>query len=225
MINIFHKYQTIIVIKTLFFISLIIMVTEAKAIDRRSNKKTSLADMHLAPAYRMRQTPHYAIKTNILFDLTTSLNLGAEARLSRKFTLDVPFTLNPWTFNREENKKAKFFLVQPELRWWECEPFNGHFFGIHAHYAYYNISALPTPPFSETMNRHRFEGQLAGAGVSYGYHWMLTPRLSFEAEIGAGYAKLWYDKYPCQTCAKLITSETKNYWGVTRAGLSFIFLF
>jgi hypothetical protein len=189
------------------------------------NKNSSLANMQFAPAYRLRETPYFAVKSNVLYDLTTSLNLGVEMRLSRKLTLDVPFTLNPWTYNKEENTKFKFFLLQPELRYWACEPFNGHFFGVHGHYAYYNVSHLPAFLFSETMSTHRFEGQLAGAGVSYGYHWMISPRWSFEAEIGAGYARLWYDKFPCQTCTKLITSETKNYWGVTRAGLTFLYLF
>ena len=191
----------------------------------KTPKNSSMADRQFAPAYRMRETPYFALKTNILHDLTTSLNLGVEVRLGRKITLDVPFTLNPWMYNKEDNMKFKFFLVQPELRYWTCEAFNGHFFGLHGHYAYYNVGHLPTPPFSETMNLYRFEGQLAGAGISYGYHWLISPRWSFEAEIGAGYARLWYDKYPCQTCAKLLTSEKKNYWGLTRAGLSFLFLF
>ena len=191
----------------------------------RPNKKSSLSDRQFAPAYRMRETPYYAVKTNILHDLTTSVHLGAEVRLQRRLTFDIPFTLNPWTFNKEENTKFKFFLFQPELRYWHCEAFNGHFFGLHGHYAYYNVGHLPKPPFSDTMNQNRFEGQLAGAGISYGYHWLMSPRLSIEAEIGAGYAQLWYDKYPCQTCAKYLTSEKKNYWGITRAGISLIYLF
>jgi len=191
----------------------------------KPGRKSSLSNKQLAPAYRMRQTPHYALKTNALFDLTTSLNLGLELRLQRQITLDLPFTLNPWTYNKLENTKFKFLLFQPGLRYWDCEVFNGHFFGVHGHYAYFNVGHLPTPPFSDTMNRHRFEGELLGAGISYGYHWLISPRWSFEAEIGLGYARLWYGKYPCQTCAKLISNEKKHYLGVTRAGLNFIYLF
>jgi hypothetical protein len=189
----------------------------------KPKKYSSTSNRMLAPAYRMRQTPRLTIKTNLLHDLTTSLNLGVEIKMGQKLTLDLPFTLNPWTYNKEENTKFKFLLIQPELRFWTCEAFNGHFFGVHGQYAYYNVGHLPTPLFSETMNLYRFEGQLAGAGISYGYQWLINPRWSIEAEIGAGYARLWYDKYPCQSCAKLITSETKNYWGVTRAGISLIY--
>ena len=225
-----------IAVKIFLFLVLMVSAVQVNANDGRKTvfpvdvanqprKNVSSADKKLAPAYRMRQTPHFAIKSNALFDLTTSLNLGVEMRLHRQITLDIPFTLNPWTYNREENTKFKFYLIQPELRYWNCEVFNGHFFGIHGHYALYNVAHLPSLPFSKTMNRYRFEGKLAGAGVSYGYHWLMSPRWSFEAEIGAGFARLWYDKYPCQTCAKLVTNETKNYWGITRAGLNFIYLF
>ena len=190
----------------------------------KSNKNSLMSDRQFAPAYRLRETPRFAIRTNILYDLTTSVNLGAEVKLWRKMTLDVPFTLNPWTYNKEENTKFKFLLFQPELRYWTCEAFNGQFFGLHGHYAYYNAGHLPRP-FSDTMNQYRFEGQLAGVGISYGYHWLMSPRWSIEAEIGAGYARLWYDKYPCKSCARLFTSENKNYWGLTRAGISLIYLF
>jgi len=191
----------------------------------KPGRKSSLANRQLAPAYRLRQTPNFALKTNLLHDLTTSLNLGVELKIIRKITLDMPFTLNPWTYNRAENTKSKFFLAQPELRFWSCEAFNGHFFGIHGHYAYYNVGHLPFPPFPETMNLHRFEGKLLGAGVTYGYHWLVSPRWSIDAEIGAGYARLWYDKFPCYACAKLIAHEQRNYFGVTRAGISLLYLF
>ena len=175
--------------------------------------------------YGLTETPYFAIKTNLLYDLATIPNLATEFALDHNVTLDLSFNWNPWTYNKEENTKFKFFLFQPELRYWTCEAFRGHFFGIHGHYAYYNVGHVPSPPFPEAMNQYRFEGQLAGAGVSYGYHWIMGPRLSLEGEIGAGYARLWYDKYPCQSCAKLLTSEKKNYWGLTRAGINLIYLF
>ncbi|MDR2887906.1 MAG: DUF3575 domain-containing protein [Bacteroidales bacterium] len=176
-------------------------------------------------AYRLDETPHFAIKTNLLYSMATTMNLAVELRLWRKATIDLSFSLNPWTYNKEENSKFKFFLSQPEFRLWPLEAFNGHFFGLHGHYAYYNVGSLPGSAFTETMNTYRFEGSLAGAGLSYGYHWMVTPRLSLEAEAGAGFMQLQYGKYPCQTCARLLTDETKNYWGLTRAGLNLIYLF
>jgi len=169
--------------------------------------------------------PGFGLKTNILYDMTTTFSLATEFRLGHKTTFDLSAHWNPWTFNKEENAKFKLLLFQPEWRFWSYEAFNGHFFGLHGHYAYYNVGRLPAPPFSETMNRYRFEGQLGGAGISYGYHWIVGPRWGLEAQIGAGYARLWYDRFPCQSCSKKLSSETKNYWGITRAGVSLIYRF
>ncbi len=167
-------------------------------------------------------TPSFAIKSNLLYDATATFNLGTEIKLTDSWTLDIPINYNPWTFS--DNKKWKHILVQPEIRWWTCNAFNGHFFGLHGHYAYYNIGALGNPPFSEYMNTHRFEGWLAGAGISYGYHWLLGKRWSLEATVGLGYAYLDYDKYPCTKCGEKLGSEMKNYVGPTRAGISLIYM-
>jgi hypothetical protein len=66
-----------------------------------------------------------AVKTNLLYDATTTGNIGVEAGLSKKWTLDVSGNLNPWTFSN--NKKIKHWMVQPEARYWLCEKFNGQF--------------------------------------------------------------------------------------------------
>ncbi len=165
--------------------------------------------------------PASGIKTNLLYDATATINLGAEFRLSNRVSLDVPLNYNGWTFS--DNRKWKHFLVQPEVRWWMRETFRGSFFGLHGHYALYNVSALPSPPFSEYMAQHRFEGWLAGAGVSYGYRWNFSHRWAMEATVGVGYAYLSYDKYPCYNCGRKIASETKNYFGPTKAGVTLIF--
>ncbi|MBK5723127.1 DUF3575 domain-containing protein, partial [Dysgonomonas sp. Marseille-P4677] len=32
-----------------------------------------------------------------------------------------------------------------------------------------------------------------------------------------------YDKYPCAECGSKIKSDSKNYWGPTKVGISFIY--
>lgn len=164
-------------------------------------------------------TPRFAVKSNLLYDATTTFNLGLEIKTGRKFTLDIPVNYNLWTFH--ENRKWKHLLVQPELRYWICEPFHGHHLGIHAHYGLYNVGNLP---FGGRMKDHRYEGWLVGAGVSYGYQWMLSNRWSLEAGIGVGYAYLDYDKYPCSKCGDLISKDKKHYVGVTKAAISLIYI-
>ncbi|MDR0333149.1 MAG: DUF3575 domain-containing protein [Dysgonamonadaceae bacterium] len=163
--------------------------------------------------------PSWGIKTNLLYDATTTFNLAVEFRTGEKTSLDLPLNYNPFTFS--DNRKWKHFLIQPEFRYWTRETFDGHFFGLHGHYAYYNAGNLPKP-FSPYMQEHRFQGWLAGAGVSYGHRWNFN-RWAMEATVGVGYAYLDYDKYECGNCGEFLSSHKKNYFGPTKAGLSLIY--
>lgn len=161
--------------------------------------------------------PRFAIKTNALYWATTTANLGFEVGLSKKMTLDVSGNYNPWEFS--DHKQIKHWLVQPELRYWLCERFNGHFFGLHAHYAQANVSNLNI--FG--LGHDRYEGDIYGGGISYGYQWLISKRWSMEATIGVGYARIDFDKYECGKCGNKIATGHKNYFGPTKVGLSFIY--
>lgn len=162
--------------------------------------------------------PEFAVKTNALYWATTTANLGFEVGLSKKLTLDVSGNYNPWEFS--DNKQIKHWLVQPELRYWLCERFYGHFFGLHAHYAEANVSNLNIFGLGD----YRYQGNIYGAGISYGYQWILNKRWSMEATVGVGYARLNFDKYNCGTCGSKISKEHKNYFGPTKVALSIIYV-
>lgn len=53
-----------------------------------------------------------AVKSNLLYDMTTTINFGAEVRMSSKWTLDVSANWNPWTFSG--NKNGNSFLSSPK---------------------------------------------------------------------------------------------------------------
>ncbi len=173
-------------------------------------------------ARRLTETPHWALKTNLLWDATASVWLAPEVRLGHKTTLDLPVMLNWWDF--KDNTKWKHTLFQPGVRFWSCEAFNGFFWGLHAHGGVYNVGHVPDPPFSAYANAHRFEGWLIGGGASVGYQWILGKRWGLEAEAGAGYAYLDYKTYNCINCGKQVGAETKHYFGPTKASLSLVFM-
>lgn len=163
-----------------------------------------------------------AIKTNALYGATTTPNLGLEFGLGKRTTLDVMSGYNPFTFSN--NKKLKHILVQPELRYWFCEVFNGHFIGLHGHGAQFNVGNMDVSVGRlEDLKGRRYEGYLYGGGLSYGYQWMLSNRWNLEASVGGGYARIHYDKYPCGTCGTKLAEGKYNYWGITRASLSIIY--
>jgi len=164
--------------------------------------------------------PTFAIKTNVLYDLTATINLGVEFKVARKLTIDIPVSHNPFTFSGR--KKWKHTLVQPELRYWPRAAFAGHFFGAHAHLASYNVSNVPG--VSKTKD-HRYEGWLTGAGLSYGYHKAINDHWAIEGTIGAGYAYTEYEKFECDDCGEKLGRRKKHYFGPTKAGISLIYTF
>jgi hypothetical protein len=172
---------------------------------------------------------NWAVKTNLLYDMTATMNLGAEVRVSPQWTLDVSANWNPWTFS--DNKKWKQLVVQPEARYWFCEAFNGHFVGAHLLGGIYNMGNWDTGfTFLGTdfgkLKDYRFEGWMLGVGVAYGYQWMLSKHWSVEAEIGIGYVYSQYDKYDCATCGETYEQDKPhNYFGPTKAALSLIYVF
>ena len=172
---------------------------------------------------------NWAVKTNLLYDMTATMNLGAEVRMSSKWTLDVSANWNPWTFS--DDKKWKQLSFQPEARYWFCEAFNGHFLGAHLLGGIYNMSNWDTDfTFLGTdfgkLKDHRYEGWMLGAGIAYGYQWILSKHWSIEAEIGIGYVYSRYDKYRCAGCGrKTEEGKSHHFVGPTKAAVNLIYVF
>jgi hypothetical protein len=170
----------------------------------------------------------WALKSNLLYDATTTINLGFETALAEKWTFDLSGNWNPFQF--EDNMKWKHWLIQPEFRYWTCRKFGGHFFAAHllgGQYNFGNIDGLPNFLGSDLsqLADHRYEGWYAGAGVGYGYAWMLGKHWNLEAEIGVGAAYTNFEKYKCPKCCKLVGTDDHIYYGLTKLAINLVYLF
>lgn len=190
-----------------------------------------------------------AVKTNLLYDATTTPNLGIEVGLGKRNSIQLFYGLNPWEFNKDkpayERMKAKHWVVMPEFRWWTCSKMNGFFYGVHLMGGQFNAANVTVPqvgyffaPSSavaaqepqkgnifKAVRDTRVEGAFIGGGVTIGYQWILGRHWNLEAEIGAGYDYVWTDHYRCNECDKLIHSGGVNYIGLTKAGVCLMYVF
>lgn len=170
-----------------------------------------------------------AVKTNVLGDAMGSLNIGIEARLADRWTMDLSGHLDPWT--RKDNALWRHGFIQPEARWWFCDTFSGHFLGLHAHGGIFNVGGIDTDTKFLTndfsiLKDSRCQGWFAGAGVAYGYDLILGRHWNLEFEIGAGYAYTRYDQFECEVCGSVLAEDlTDHYFGITKAAVSLVFLF
>ena len=169
-----------------------------------------------------------AIKSNLLYDAALTPSVGVEIGLAPKWTLDLSGQINNWDVNGHMWKQ---WVVQPEIRYWLCRRFSGHFFAAHALGGQYNFGKFDLPfkflgtDFGEFKD-FRPQGWMAGAGVGYGYSWIIDRHWNFEAEIGIGWVYTKYDTYRCANCGKKVKSGTPhNYVGLTKAALNIIYAF
>ncbi len=177
----------------------------------------------------------FGIKTNVASDAFTNLNLGIEAGLAPKWTLDIEGEINAW--HAWNDKQWKHWLIQPEARYWFCDRFMRHFIGVHAHGGKYNMTGydgvwnfLHWPHHS--LKDQRYQGWFAGVGVSYGYAWPLGKHWNFETEIGIGYTYTKFDRFGKDECTgcenQQLNTEGKDhqhYLGPTRVAINLVYLF
>ena len=169
-----------------------------------------------------------ALKTNLLYDATATLNGGVEVKFAPQWTGDLSANLNAWAI---KDHRWKHWLVQPEIRYWFCEAFSGHFIAAHLIGGQYNFGNLDMnfkflgTDFSK-LKDYRFQGWMAGAGIAYGYTWLLNRHWSMEAEIGLGWVYTRYDQFECHDCGQRVKrNKPHNYAGPTKAALNIIYNF
>ncbi len=170
-----------------------------------------------------------ALKTNLLSDALLNANIGAEVGLAPKWTLDLTGDFNFWKLSH--SRRWKHWAVQPEARYWFCDRFAGHFVGVHAHGGQYNIGGIDgllnfLGTDARKLKDFRYQGWFVGAGISYGYAWILGKHWNLEAEIGIGYSYTRYDRFRCAGCGKKIENDKPHHYvGPTKAAVNLVYLF
>lgn len=162
-------------------------------------------------------SPFLAFKTNALLLGAGVANIGAEVRLADNFSLDFPVIYSPYTIKNDYRLRLLGF--QPEFRFWLKNFTEGHFFGITGNFAWFNVSMSNDNRYQDTGNR-----PLMGVGISYGYSWKIRPSLALEFTAGAGYANIHYDVFYNIPNGVQYNSGVKNYWGLTKAGISIVYI-
>jgi len=158
------------------------------------------------------------VKTNALYWATAAPNAGVEYSVAPRWTVGLDGGYNPWTFDLEKNIKAKHFLVSPQVRYWFCESFLGHFVGLNANYTQYNIGGVPL--FKDA----RREGWAVGTGLSYGCSWPISRCWNIEVDVGLGVWYSSYNVYEARKCGLFNETVSKVAFGPTSLGLSFVYI-
>lgn len=157
------------------------------------------------------------MKTNVVYDACALLNLAVEMQVHKKITVELPLTCSLWDLGDKHGVRT--VALQPEARWWiGNETGRGHFVGLHAHVAWFNVK----------WNDDRYQDTdrpLLGAGISYGYKLPLSRHWGAEFNLGVGYANMKYNTYYNVDNGALLDTRVRHYWGITRVGASLVYRF
>ncbi len=132
-----------------------------------------------------------ALKTNLLYDLTTTLNFSAEFPIGDRFSIMVEDTFPWWTWGPNGNKYCyRIWEIGVEPRWWfgnrTDERLLGHFLGIYGKSGKYDF---------QNDKSICYQGEYWSSGLSYGYAMMLGRKLHLEFSLSVGFLQADYRHY------------------------------
>lgn len=181
-----------------------------------------------------------AVKTNVIYFATLSPNLGIEAAISPRFSVEFSAGLNPLKKDGkekplppdeegqpnqtlwEDGKSSKHWQLKGELRYWFDKPFSKHLVGVALFYGKFDWGGREVPFLFE--KEFFYDGKGFGAGVVYGYHCPLSRKLHLELTIGAGIISLDYDRRKTDHPQAGMTHYKKKYYGPTQLGAKLVFM-
>lgn len=157
----------------------------------------------------------FSAKVNALAALTATVNVGVDAAVADKWTLDLSAYWNPVN---SDSFSCRLYAAQIGTKRWLYEAFVGHFIGSQLTYGNYLYGG----------SRRYYKGGMAGLGFSYGYAWLLSKRWNVTAEIGVGvfYMKDTRRDRTLPEYESIIIHHYKRWVvGPSRAEVSFNYLF
>lgn len=155
---------------------------------------------------------NFAVRNNFIYDISGTLNLGADVRVSPHWTVGLNAGYRPWPTDDKTTRKWKHFLIAPELRYWTDSTFHRSYWGTNIFYSHYNVGHV-TFPFGlyKTVRDHRVQGDLIGIGAFYGRSWRLNRYFRLEGELGLGIGYTWAKKYECAHCGAYEGRQNKPF--------------
>lgn len=168
----------------------------------------------------------FALKTNLLYDAVTALNLSLEVPLVYGLSLNTDFTFPWWTAGPYGNKYALQMLnAQGELRWWFApgeRVLQGHFLALQGSGGKFDLQ------WGRDLGCYQCYDW--GAGLSYGYAMSLGEHWNLEFSLTVGYMAIDYQHYvPSPDWSILIRDNAKvgtlHYFGPTSLKVSLVYPF
>ncbi len=162
----------------------------------------------------------FALKTNLLFDALTAVNLEIEVPIGAHYSVAYE-CIFPWWLSDSRQRCFELFCSTVEGRYWfgerdESQQLIGWATGVYVGGGYYDLE----------WDGEGYQGEyIFSGGVSASYAHPIGETLRLEYSLGFGVLSTKYRRYEAQRCGTnwnlLRTARGKNVWlGPTRCRVS-----
>ena len=174
------------------------------------------------PSASMENITPIALKSNLLYDALTALNIEIEIPLGNKWSIAVEDVF-PWWHSG--NKYAfQMWEMGVEGRYWFRRPqgsrvLTGQFFGLYGMSSKYDF---------QWRSSFNYQGEYWSAGLTYGYAMPISKHFNLELSLSLGYLSTAYRHYiPSPGYTELVKDPYKQgrmgYVGPTKIKASLVF--
>lgn len=192
------------------------------------NKKLILSFVLALFGWAGASAQQFAVKTNLLYWMTTTPNVGVEVAVGQHSTLGATINCNPWTLGSDN--KIQHWFVRPEYRYWVTEKYTRLFFGVHLMGGGFEVGGFKLPFIGDKLFKglrdNYYKGSFVAGGVSIGYQFYVSPHWNLELSAGAGLARIKYHTEPVKGPGHASYQNSVRYLPVpTEVGVTFVYLF
>ena len=183
-----------------------------------------LPEMLPLPSVEKRKSAMFALKTNLLYDALTALNVELEVPVGKRFSVMVEDVFPWWSWGPNGHKYClQMWSMGIEPRWWFYrkgmnDRLQGHFVAPYVMSGKYDFQW-------DTSICYRGYGW--SAGLTYGYSMPLCKWLNMEFSMSIGYLNASYQHYqPSPDYEHLYKDPAKagrmSYFGPTKLKVSLV---
>lgn len=179
-----------------------------------------------------RDTTIFALKTNLLYDAVTWLNISLEVPLGNHLSILYEHQAPWWRAGEAKNYYCMRYLqMSGEFRWWfhhQQKPMTrhdivrdrltGHFLALYGMGGKYDF---------EWGRKICYQGEFWSAGLTYGYSLPVGRNVNMEFFLSVGYANIDYRHYIPSEDFEILFYDPDNsgklhYIGPTKIGVSLV---
>ena len=171
---------------------------------------------------------HWALKTNMLYDVLAIPNVGVELQLDNDWSVAANATYAWWKSG--VNRRWRVYGADMAVRRWfgskaEEKPLTGHHVGIYAQALTYDFCLdekgyMGGEPGGNLWNKLNY-----AFGVEYGYSFPIARRLNLDFVLGLGYWVGTYHEYHViDDCKVWQATKNRRWLGSTKAEVSLVWL-